>query len=436
MTVTRYSGKAVQKIITLAMAAWFPDLNSRRTFDENGKEAFTVFDPKDSTTNALIESIKDRGYDPQYPCVVGPITDEQKARAVKERQEEWESLKAIAHQPAAPKDAMANLIEFEFNYVSRKGKKEEVIAPEFLGCTGNRRSMCVRHAQRRLLLDPKNSEALKSDEGTKSLLDIRLYALYEEFKDDDQRLMRQLSENTAKTEGFKNLSILEVMYSVRSGVEAGRISQADLREAYKDGEGQRLYGFLVLNARFPGLKLMQRLHLPDSNPDQIVYSSLPQGGKEGFSTVVRRSDEYTLNEYNKKQIAAGGDIEGFMDQNAVDLWFRTVRDRRKNATKMMDKTGIQQLQNANPVIAFKKIAEDILSNKHGNIEKYTAGADAINGVTELLGKPEFQSVTDVIASVHAIPEGQGRVDYVEFLKTVCHAYTDEALRAKVLKALK
>lgn len=434
--------KSKQIMVTLASCLWLPRLNVRKQLDPTTGKATNqpeVFDPKNPKSKELIESFRDRGYDPQYPVVVGDITDAYIKEGLQLRNEEWQLLKAAQKQAPSP-ETMARLVAFEFFYVKKDAKgKEHLIAPEYLGCTGNRRSRCVFEAAvERLIIaskDPKNDTFNKPEN---FLQGMEIYALHEHFETEDDRTLRQIAENTAKLEGFKQLNHLEILYGVKDGVETGRIKQARLREDFKDGEGQRIYGFLTLNARFPNLKLFERLTYDDKHPDAIIWSKLPQGGKGGFPEVVRRSNKLTNDDWNRKLLEKNPNatIEPFMSEADVAQAFRDWRKGKQgNEPRMMEKTALQSLQASSPVKVINELMADVLTNKKEAIDKYTAIAPTLNAVHALLGKPEFNGLSEIVTNVASVADDKVRAEMVEYLGKVAKVFPNEKVRQKVLHAV-
>lgn len=421
----------------LGMCHWFPELNHRRAVDKDGNttDQPAKLDASDPKTKELIASIRDRGYDPQYPCVIGDITDDLKVKAVEILTGLYNLYKAAMNQPSTKPEDYARLAAFEYWYTkpAKKGKDREIIVPEYLGCTGNRRSFCVFEAGVQRLLLPENAQSDPFNNPGQFLEPLKIFAIHEHFDDTAARTIRQLAENTAKTEGFKTVNVFEVLYAVKHDVETGRIKQKDLREVYKDGEGQKMHGFLTMNARFPNLKLFERLRLPEKNPKAIIWGKLPQGQ---FAEIVRRSDSMANDAWNAKEAgkAGGGKPEMFADEKAVDEWFDGWRKPKTNEQKMMAKDTIQGLQKSSTVSLFRELLTDVLTMKMTNIDRITNLAPTFNAVNDLSKSPVFNKVSSLLTDLVAITDEVERTAYVDYLVSVATAYKDSDLRAAVLAA--
>lgn len=440
---------AKQIVITLAACIWVPALNVRRAFDTVNK-VFTkepaVFNPEDPDTRALIESFRDRGYDPQYPCVVGPITAEQVKDAVTERTNQWLALQNALKLSGSPENA-ARLAAFEFFYTEEvKGGKRTIVKPENLGCTGNRRSACIFEAavQRLLLtlkggneLFPKDVEINKHPEKVLKGLDI--YALFEQFKDDDARHIRQIAENTAKTEGFKELSPIEVLLQLRDGVETGRINQNAIRNMYKAGTGQKMYGILMLNGRFPKLRILERLMLPAANADHIPWVKLPQGGGEdglkmGFPTVLRRTNRIDLDAWNDKMRKEDPNkVKTLMTEADVETQLQVwKKGEAGNEQKMMEKSMIKTIQSASAVKIVRDLFEDVLLNEKKTLDRLTAVAPTFNALDSLIGTECFNGVNGLLLAIEGT-EDKSRKALVE---RMIAATVEPKVEPKTVKAAK
>lgn len=430
---------AKQLVIMLGQAIWFPHLNHRREIDKETKitkDEPAKFDPAEPVTKVLIESFRDRGYDPQYPCVVSDFSLDVglKDKAVEVLTQTWDMFKSCVNLPTTKPVDTANLVAFEYFYTHAKGKgKERLISiPDFLGCTGNRRSMCLFRAAVERLIHPDNASKDPFNHPESVLDGMALYAIQEHFDTWEQRTIRQLAENTAKTEGFKQINTMEVLYAVKQGVETARISQSDLRKLYKDGEGQRMHAFLVLNSRFPNLKMFDRLRLPETNPDAIIWSKLPQGE---FAKVVRSSNKVTNDDWNAKLVAKGADIEPFMTEADVGQYLAERRTGSAKGSTMMTKPVIQSLQSGSPIKLVQDVVQDILTNKREAIDKYTAIAPTLNAVDTLMKSTTFNSVSGLITEIAAIEDEAAKVAFVDYLGKAAVGYRDEKVRARVEKAL-
>lgn len=423
-------------LVTLASCIWFPRLNVRKHTDPKTGEVTDkpeIFNPDDPLTRDLIASLRDRGFDPQYPVIVGNITPEYIKEAAEFRAVEYERFKH-ACKTSPSDEAQAVLTAWEFYYLVTKGKsKEKTIAvPDHLGCTGNRRSAAMFAAAVQRLLKAKADPQWAKETFKLAVVDPfndpapildglgQMNALSEVFATDDDRRMRQIAENTAKTEGFKNLNVMEILMGVKEGVETGRILQARLRETFKDGMGQKIYGFLVLNSKFPNLDLLNRIRFPESNPRAIPWSRLPQGGKEGFPEVLRRTNRMQLDEWNRRKESEGktDEVATFMEEADVEAMIQKWKTGKVNEKKMMEKTAIVSLQGASPVKIVNDLLEDVLKNEKKHIDKVTICAPLLNGAYALAGTPVVNTMTTVIQNVVNLTDEDLRNQYVAALANV------------------
>lgn len=414
----------------LGRIAYFSELNCRKKFDKASdtfKDEPAVFDPTDSETKVLIASLQDRGYDPQWPAVVGQITDEQKVEAVVRLTKKWEDHKAM--DSLSPNDlSRAKLLVFEYFYTVEKKGKRVIVVPDFLGCTGNRRADAVFHAAVGRLMESKIGKIIrdvKTGDEVKVPADAEIFnhpetvlsglemvCVIEHFKDMDARRKRQIAENETKTEGFKKLSPIEVILNYREPVITGRMKQIDIRESQNDGTGQKIYGFIILDARFPKLKLMDRLMLPPTDTRHINWGRLPQGaGENGFPATIRDSDEYSRRKYiekmeatNKADKIVGELLSEEMVEARIQEWMTG-----KNKPKITSQPVMKELQKGHPSTVIKNIFQDVLENTKKEIDLLAANAPAFNSLRSLVGSLSFVHVNEWLSNVAAMTEAERAV---------------------------
>lgn len=412
-----------QIIIALWQCVWFPALNVRRAKDEDGNvlDKPRVLSADDPKIKVLIASLEDRGYDPQYPVVVGPITKEQIAQAALERTEQYKVLQTISkNQPSNANSARLSAFEYFYTKPAKKGAERIILAPEFLGCTGNCRSFSVFEAAvLRILRDLTTNKDIFSDP-SKSLAGLDMYALYEEFKDTDElsaaeaRRIRQIAENEAKTEGFSPLDIMEALFALKGDVETGRVKQARIREIYPTGTAQKIHGFLTLNGRFPKLEMLKRLTLPQANERFLPWGKMPQGEKGGFPETVTRSSQLLLDDHNQKVRKTGkGEEWTFLDQFGVEGKLQEWKNKGgTNEKKIMEKDAMRSIQGANPSKVVQNVLEDVLLNVKVKIDRYTAAASFLNECDDMIGTPlaaDAETLMTLINSAVTESEVDGKV---------------------------
>jgi hypothetical protein len=307
---------------------------------------------------------------------VEKISDVWKERAVKELTAKWESLKnaAVADAKSAPALHVFETIQ------TRKGK---LIVPDYMAVSGNRRltSLPEANVNRYVASKPDNVIPLITE----------VLVIVQSFASDKDRLVAQILENEGKTQGFAGTSNKDKIMGAKRILEYGGL-QADIRKAYKDGMGQKLYGILVLATRFPDLDIVNRLiELKPEDPrfvrfEGIKFSDLPK--------LVLRSDSDALGKENAKLRTSGKETMRALSSEDLEQFLQDGKTG-VNDPKIMKKENIVALSTQNPNTAVQDVAKSIVNNNQDTLSKYVANAVAYNALGSLIDQgvgPDLESI--------------------------------------------
>jgi hypothetical protein len=409
-----------------------------------------IFNPKEPVSKTLIDSFYEVGYNPEYPISVSEITPELAQKAREGRSNYWNQLKLLAAS-AGTSENRARLAIFTFFCT----KADELIDVPYYGTTGNRRSECIVEACVRRIINavdvglphvdgvvipwgkevPAGAVYVKCLDAFDNpgkyldgLIDIPVNLLA--FESDTARTMYQIMENGQKKTGFKALSDLEVLRVVRPGVQCGRISQKELRDKFKAGEGQRMHGFLMVDGMYPSINMFNRVFLPETNPDCIVWKKLPQG-EDGFWTMLKgRANVDSLEEFNAKLIAKGEQPVTLMSPEDVDI---AIRDKMRPGARKpngMSRERQEGVANVNPNEVVKGIVKSIMKDDTSFIEKVSGMAPSFNALLNLGTSPNYPLIQDILVKAAALKD----VSAVETILKATVVALDAALKVPVTVA--
>ena len=327
------------------------------------------------------------------------ISDTWQKRALKDLAAEWEALKI-----AAVSDVVKNgpaLHVFESSRIS-KGK---LITPEYMCVSGNRRMTSLPEANLLRCTNPK-------EKGGPLPFITKVPAIIQSFASDKDRLVAQILENEGKTQGFASTSNKDKIMGAKRIMEYGGL-QADIRKAYKDGMGQKLYGLLVLAQRFPKLDIIGRItELKAEDPrfirfEGIKFSDLPK--------LVLRSDPEALAKENAKLKTAGKEQSRPLTEVDLEDFLKNGSGPNTNDPKIMKKENIIALTTQNPNTAVQDVAKAVIHNNQDTLSKYVVNAVAYNAMGTLI---DANIGPDLEAILVALTKAQ---DLSIAVKTVKHA---------------
>lgn len=308
---------------------------------------------------------------------VTKIDDEWKERATTVLTERWDALKEAVKTDAKKQSA---LHVFEVTRVS-KGK---IIVPKFMGVSGNTRDKLLEFGMSgEKPLPPVN--VARYDAGLPLITEYPVLVV--EFENSMERIIAQVLENSGKLTGFSKmtekdflLAAREIYYEskkIRKGVMKG--VQNDIRRAVGDTSGQKLYGIMFLDEKFPNVKLFHRL--TELKPEQSGFLRYGPISGPMLPNLVMRSDPTSLADANVMRRTKGLEQYFPLTEEKLEEFLGTVK---ANAHKIMSKDNIIEMKDTkfqNEII--KATAAAVYNNDQDPLKKYEVHSTLINTAISL-----------------------------------------------------
>lgn len=294
------------------------------------------------------------------------IDDSWKERAVKELTAKWDDLKAKVETDAK---MQPYLHVFELNRVS-KGK---IIVPKYMGISGNTRDK---------LLPEVNTARYVAGQGVITEYPV----LVREFENSMERIIAQAIENTGKLTGFSKMTEKDLIlcaseiYNESKKLRGGKAQQNDIRRAFGDSTGQKLFGILTLDERFPKVKLKYRLTelKPEQKDEGFIRFSSING--PALPNLVMRSDSASLLAENRKRTTKGEAELVPLNEEGLENFLGTPR---ANAAKIMSKDNISGMTTEMTNSLIQATAKAVLDNDKDPLKRFEAHAMVYNAVDSL-----------------------------------------------------
>ena len=266
--------------------------------------------------------------------VVAELTDEEKADALKVRDEfiqsieEWKTpVKVKDIQGKTDTEISADTQKIVCRKMFQRGK---TIQPKYGVVSGNRRFMALYFAN--ILRHIRDIEMIDS-----------LTVSVEVFETERDRIIRTIEENEKKFEGSLGTSVNEKLQAALTIFQKGG-KESHLKGAFKRGTSQKLWAICGVN------HALENTFIPWVMEDTSRYGSL---SKETMRKALT-------------------------DGKTGDDLFKVVTAVKKNAVKIASKDDILRITTQNPVRVFQIVAQAILNNDVGVLEQYNAFADEMN----------------------------------------------------------
>lgn len=350
--------KTLSELVKLHRVVWFKDWNAARPSGDYGK------------LDDLRKSFEIHGWMQTGDGTVDveKLPEHLKERAVKERQEWWDTLKGEAK--TGGQDATTALATFEEIYVE-KGK---LLPIDLIGDTGNRRSQAFFAA----MVERKKNKLPVSTE---------IPVVIKVFEDDLARLEAQILENEGKNIGFMEMSPSDKLRAAKKAVEFGA-SQSRLRQTFKDGTGQKLWATLLLDKRFPELRLFERMC---KHPDDEEYIKFGGQSTGDLNALVLRTDPKELAEKNAKLQTQGRGTLAPADQAEIERFFGTAKSTR-NEKKIMVRDTIKGLSENFPNLPLRAAFLGVYEDNKDRFARYHAVAPGFNALDDLVTDGDYPPV--------------------------------------------
>jgi hypothetical protein len=298
-------------------------------------------------------------------AVVYELTDEQKQKAIAEREQQWQELKDSTREfKLRPRGEEGEVLvsaadvrlAWEKVHLTSKG---EIRTPKYGVVSSFRRNEVIK-------TDVNGARYHRGEPLIESIpAEIRSYDNVHD------RIADTISENTLKDQGQKKLDNAGI---VNAAVKMYReqSTQAEFRRVFKDGQGQKLWSFCVLNDRFPNLKV----------PTE------ENGVVEGLHNAVLVEPKMLskLHKESLRKESKNPDLK----QTDLESDFGRITNKGSNAPKIASKTEIEAMKQ-NPVQIVKFTVQAILDNDPRRVNRLNEAADEINNaVEEILKKHNIE----------------------------------------------
>lgn len=364
-------------IVHISQIVWFRDHNDARPTGNYGK-----FDD-------LKSSFIERGWlkDNNGMVAVESASAEDKERGLRERQQQWDALKAASKQDAAK---LIDLAAWEEIWVSG-GKLRGI---DYVGISGNRRSEAYFPAmvERRKGNLPITTEV-------PALVYNNLSPL--------ERLEVQIDENEMKAWGFQDMSDVDRLLSANKAVELGA-NQTQLRRTFKDGTGQKLWAVIRLDKRFPNIGIIRRCTLEPQDPAWVNLRGMKY--HPDLASLLLRTDPEALAEKNQKQLLQGLEPIAPATEDDVTAYVGGKKtDDNGNKPKVMKGDNIRGLADSFPALPLRAMAAAIANSQVDGLKIYQAAAPGFNALDTVIKSGDYPAVERILLGIVA-QQGQNRID--------------------------
>lgn len=284
------------------------------------------------------------------------LSKEEVIAAIKERETTWKALILASDDVKIPlpsgETVTVSAKDYLFTWQELYTEKGKIVAPKYANVMAYRRlsvfalGLAARH---KFDKEAKVQEVIP--------LNIKHYDKVEDSYGDC------VTENTRKSDGIKTLDWKDMVFSGKALFTA-LYKEARFREIYKVGTAQKLYRFLQLDAKYPSLKLTEKVMA-----DEIPVASCDKEEMKEMLDENAAAEEVL--EYCKAPLAG-----------------------KKAPSKMTEKADIVAMSERCPILAVRYVLRAILENRIRDIEKMYPFTDAVNKATAQL--------TNVPAPVEAV----------------------------------
>lgn len=346
---------------------WFPDTNASRLSGDYGNPA---------KMKELQDAMIQYGWleDDNGMIRVRKIPDQYVERAKAQRISQWEALKTNAKLNP---DKAIDLVVFEEIYV----KDGELRPVKYLGISGNRRGRVFLDAMigRRKLGNPVSE---------------RVPAMVEHYDNELSFLKSQGRENEQKTLGAYPPGLLDKILLGKQMVELGS-NQSDLRDVFKDGTGQKIWGIVQLNRLWPNVRIIERMSMKpgtetEPNPE---YIHAPSVKFNLLPMLITRSDSVKLKAHNEKLEADGSPTIPAVTEAEIAQFFAAPKEQG-NTQKVMPGDKIREWNKNSTIDVFKDVLTGIEKVETGHCAVYVQGNNPVylNAFTKLIKEGRAEDI--------------------------------------------
>jgi hypothetical protein len=254
-------------------------------WSENVRKNEKSFNPGDPASKKLIASMSAKLIDEDgvriysgggYNSTIGgnltvvPMTSEEKERARTMILAEMEQMAQEASRNGA------NTVTSVARLQAEKARWGDDPRPEWKVITGNRRAHSITLALAHSIMDAEKNGIVPKDgvSACQQVIDqfnMEFTVTHVEFASQEEKVLLQIEENSKKTEGFSQLTWQDFFLSVMPMIEAGKITNTGVRNAWPGGTtyGQRAWHLTKIHCTYPIMDIPDRLIPNPSNPKQL-----------------------------------------------------------------------------------------------------------------------------------------------------------------------
>lgn len=324
-----------------------------------------------------------------------PLSDYVKAE-MEIRERKWQYYKDVA---ASEPNRAVELLTYQ-EIFCHNGK---LITPKYIGLTCNRRASRFLGA---MIL----RKALQDENGKPLEMDYTVPISVSNWSNEGMRIAEQVHENVGVNQAKKNMSVLDMLFAARNLIGLGA-NQNKIRTLFGEGQGIKLYHTILLAAKFPGLRILERAKLEPGQPGYYPLASVKFPVLQGFA---QRLDEKSLAEYNAKAAKQNKAPVGLVSEEEVAAYFQEVtKDPTGNEDdRALDKNGIANIATVNPNPFAKITANRIRNTKdqaaEAKLTRIGVMAPACECLIVLDDQNDYVKVEPILDAIVKLPAGKQR----------------------------
>lgn len=359
-------------------------------WSKNFSRLNSPFNPNDSKTKELIDSIATHGIRDDRMVVLVKATKDEVNEMVADRQTILANLLAI-YQDKPTKENEHALKVRKFLWCD---EKDQVRRPLYRVASGNTRISATPFAMTKRAI-AEDSFAYETVIG-----EPRWSAKIHDSMSREELVMMQALENELNKTGTADPTQRDKYLNVLEWVSLGA-GESDCRKVYKDGTGRRLYYAAVLTNRFPALKLKERI-LSD---DPTFCFNLSKLHHSDDRPVITRTNKELLEKENVKLQAAGGALLTEMTEADVFEWMEMKMGRKVSdtpaveSTKALDKKKVANVADNSPNAVVKASMEAVRTGNMEHIERIMPLTDGVNALSKIGAHTKLFAVLGHIADL-------------------------------------
>ena len=291
--------------------------------------------------------------------------------------ERWTALKEAAKVDSKKLSAL-----HVFEATRTKGGK--LIAPKYMGVSGNTRDKLLELGVFGEKPLPSVNVA-RYDAGLPLILEYPVIVV--EFENSMERIIAQVLENSGKLTGFSKMTerdfllAAKAIYTESKKIRKGSLKgvQNDIRRAVGETSGQKLYGIMVLDERFPEVKLFHRL--TELKPEDAGFLRYGPISGPALPNLVMRSDPTELANENVKRRTKGLEQYAPMTAEKLEEFLGTPKT---NAQKIMSKDNIAAFDTDYQCDIIKETARSIYRNDVDGLKKFEVHSTLYNTAASIV----------------------------------------------------